>query len=253
LFCLKLIIEKVDATLGRTKQQKKIKTFNLMLKVFYFVSIIFLLDVSSKKELFAQKKKAYLIFESDISSPTGISNKAFRKGLSGVVNVSSCLLLSTPNSKRNFGVGYQFTSFKAGLNANNISGNNNTMLSLNSIHLKIGNIFYTDYMFKIQGTMQLNYNFFNAKNVEVPAGNLYDGSTKRFFSYQPGIDLFLKAQENIFVGFKISYNYLVYKYNPEEYFLNDLKQFTPNDYSKNVGFLNFGLSFRFEFNKNPDE
>jgi predicted transcriptional regulator with HTH domain len=46
---------------------------------------------------------------------------------------------------------------------------------------------------------------------------------------------------------------LIYKYNPEEFYLNELKEFSKNDYSKNVGILNFGLSFRYEFNKNPDE
>jgi len=204
-------------------------------------------------DLFAQKKKAYLILESDISAPSGISNKAFRKGLSGVVNFSNSVLISTSNSKRNFGLGYQFSSFKAGLNANNISGNNNTIFNFNSINVKIGNIFYADYMFKIQGSMQLNYNFLNVKSVEVPVGAAYDGSTKSFFSYQPALDFYLRAQENVFIGFKLSYNYLVYKYNPEDFFLNDLNQFSPSDYSKNVGLLTFGLSFRFEFNKNPDE
>jgi len=234
--------------------QKISKTFNYLLKVFCFATIFFLVEVTCfSSHLFAQKKKAYLIFESDVSSPSGISNKAFRKGLSGVVNFSSNVLLSTPNTKRNVGLGYQHSIFKAGLNANNISGNNNTLFAINSFNIKIGNVFYTDYFFKIQGSMQLNYNFLKAKSVEVPVGAVYDGTTKSFFSYQPGVDFYLRAQENIYVGFRISYNYLDYKYNPEEFFLNDLKQFTPNDYSKNVGFLNFGLSFRFEFNKNPEE
>jgi hypothetical protein len=244
----------VDAKLGRYKIKKLNKTFDFMLKVFCFVAASFFVNAFCfPSSLLAQKKKAYLIFESDVSSPQGISNKAFRKGLSGVVNYSGNLLLSTPNSKRNFGLGYQHSTFKAGLNANNISGNNNTQFGISSFNLKLGNIFYADYMFKIQGFMQLNYNFLKAKSVEVPLGEIYDGTTKRFFSYQPGIDFYLRAQENIYVGFRISYNYLIYKYNPEEFFLNDLKEFNPNDYSKNVGFINFGLSFRFEFNKNPEE
>ena len=160
---------------------------------------------------------------------------------------------STPNKKRNIGLGYQNTTFKAGLNANNISGNNNTLFSFNSINLKIGNEFFDNYTFKMQGFMQVNYNYLKVKSVEVPVGMVYNESIRSFISYQPGIDFFLRAQENCYVGFKISYNYLNYKYNPEEFFLNDLKQFKPNDYSKNIGFLNFGLSFRFEINKNSED
>jgi hypothetical protein len=244
----------VPTKLGRNKIEKSIKTFDTLLKVFYFVVAIFIMDAFCfSTALLAQKKKAYVILESDISSPAGISNKAFRKGLSGVVNYSSNILLCTPNGKRNFGLGFQRSTFKAGLNVNNISGNNNTLFGFNSLNLKFGTIFFANYMFKIQGFMQMNYNFLNVKSVEVPLGEEYNATTKRFFSYQPGIDFFLRAQENIYVGFRVSYNYLIYKYNPEEFYLNELNQFSPNDYLKNVGILNFGLSFRYEFNKNPDE
>jgi hypothetical protein len=244
----------VPAKLGRNKIEKTNKTFDTVLKVFYFVIAFFIVEVSCfSTKLMAQKKKAFVILESDISSPAGISNKAFRKGLSGVVNYSSNILLCTPNGKRNLGLGFQRSTFKAGLNANNISGNNNTLFGFNSLNLKFGTILYTDYMFKIQGFLQLNYNFLNVKSVEVPLGEVYNATTKRFFSYQPGIDFFLRAQENTYVGFRVSYNYLIYKYNPEEFYLNELKEFSKNDYSKNVGILNFGLSFRYEFNKNPDE
>ncbi len=244
----------MPAKLGRNKIEKTNKTFDTVLKVFYFVVAFFIVKAFCfSTKLMAQKKKAFVILESDISSPEGISNKAFRKGLSGVVNYSSNILLCTPNGKRNFGLGFQRSTFKAGLNANNISGNNNTLFGFNSLNLKFGTILYADYMFKIQGFLLLNYNFLKVKSVEVPFGEVYDATTKRFFSYQPGFDFFLRAQENIYVGFRLSYNYLIYKYNPEEFYLNELRVFSPNDYSKNVGILNFGLSFRYEFNKNPDE
>lgn len=216
--------------------------------IFYFIAFIFLFN-----HTIAQKKKNPLSFsfEADAGAPVILSNQAFRNTYSGAVCAGGGISVYTPNLKHQIGLKYQHGNFKAGLNTLNINQEITTQIYLNSAGIRYGYYLYKDDMFHILMSLSALKSFANAHETECEPSLIKNIS---FYSIQPEMDFFIKAQDYVFAGLKLSYQNNLHVFDPNDFCLNKNNIYSPESYRRNVSFLYITLSVKVDLirTKNPD-